>query len=128
MVRRIISDYNTVRNFHIIYEINLWTLNVGNKCTLLTLFILCCAVRLTKNQCSEKYFYSWYGIGFDTCGTFSFCHIVVSLIKMFRVDNSSYVHVGNRKKDILIHGKATTERLADTNLTADAEYSINFSE
>lgn len=47
---------------------------------------------------------------------------------MFRVDNSSYVHVGNRKKDILIHGKATTERLADTNLTADAEYSINFSE
>ena len=58
MVRRIISDYNTVRNFHIIYEINLWTLNVGNKCTLLTLFILCCAVRLTKNQCCEKYFYS----------------------------------------------------------------------
>ena len=41
---------------------------------------------------------------------------------------SSSVHIGNKKKDILIHGKGTADGLGDTTLTAKNEYSLNFTE
>ena len=44
------------------------------------------------------------------------------------VDNSSSVHADNRKRDILILGKSLTNRLDDTKITAEVEYSINFRE
>ena len=34
------------------------------------------------------------------------------------------VHADNRKKDILIPGKSPTDRLDDTTVTAEIEYSI----
>ena len=37
------------------------------------------------------------------------------------------VYTNNKKKDILILGKGPTQGLDDTTLTADAQYSINFS-
>ena len=40
---------------------------------------------------------------------------------------SSSVYINKEKKDILIFGKAPTQVLDDTTLTAKAEYSINFS-
>ena len=40
---------------------------------------------------------------------------------------SSSVHVNNKNKSILILGKWETKRLDNTSLTAEAEYSINFS-
>ena len=40
---------------------------------------------------------------------------------------SSSVHTDNKNKDILILGKGTTWGLDNTTLTAEAEYSINFS-
>ena len=43
------------------------------------------------------------------------------------VGMSLSVHTNNKKKDILILGKGPTQRLDDTTLTAEAEYSINFS-
>ena len=46
---------------------------------------------------------------------------------MFHVDASSSVHVGNKNKDTLILGKGETQRLDNTALAAEAEYSINFS-
>ena len=49
-------------------------------------------------------------------------------VKKFRIDNSSFLHAGNRKKDILILGKALSDGLDDTALTTEAEYSISFSE
>ena len=39
---------------------------------------------------------------------------------------SSSVHIKNKKKDILILGEGPTQRLDDTMLTAEAQYSINF--
>ena len=45
----------------------------------------------------------------------------------FGVDNSSSVHIGNKKKFIFALGKDPTQRLDDTTITAEAEYSINFS-
>ena len=40
---------------------------------------------------------------------------------------SSSVHINNKKKDILILGIGPTQKLDDTTLTAEAQYSINFS-
>ena len=40
---------------------------------------------------------------------------------------SSSVHIDNKKKDILILGIGPTQELDDTMLTAEAQYSINFS-
>ena len=39
---------------------------------------------------------------------------------------SSTVHTDNKNKDILILGEGPTQALADTRLTAEANYSINF--
>ena len=41
---------------------------------------------------------------------------------------SSSVHIDNKKKDILVLGKNPMQELDDTTLTAEAEYSINFTE
>ena len=38
------------------------------------------------------------------------------------------VHVDNKGKDILILGEGTTQGLVDTTLTAEAKYSINFTQ
>ena len=40
---------------------------------------------------------------------------------------SSSVHINNKKKDILILGIGPTQLSDDTTLTAEAQYSINFS-
>ena len=45
----------------------------------------------------------------------------------FGVDMSSSVHINKKKKYILILGKGAKQRLDDTTLTADAQYSIKFS-
>ena len=40
---------------------------------------------------------------------------------------SSPVHIYYKKKDILILGKVVIQKLDDTTLTVEAQYSINFS-
>ena len=42
-------------------------------------------------------------------------------------DMSSSLYIDNKKKYVLILGKVPTQRLDDTTLTAEAQYSINFS-
>ena len=39
---------------------------------------------------------------------------------------SSFVHVDNKNKDILILGRRPTQGLNDTTLTTEAKYPINF--
>ena len=41
---------------------------------------------------------------------------------------SSSVHIDNKNKDILILGEGRTQGLDDTTLTAEAKYSINFTQ
>ena len=41
---------------------------------------------------------------------------------------NSSVHIDNRRKDILILGDGATQGLDDTTLTAEAIYSINFTQ
>ena len=49
-------------------------------------------------------------------------------LPIFGADISSLVDIDNEKKDILIYGKGPTDGLEDTTLTAEKEYSINFTE
>ena len=87
------------------------------------------AVKLTKNADPDKYKYSGYGIGFDCC---SFSSLPDNTMRkngiIFGADMNSSVHVDNKGKDILIYGKGPTQRLDDTTLTAEAKYSINFTQ
>ena len=47
---------------------------------------------------------------------------------IFAADMSSSAHIDNKKKDILILGKSTTQGFRKITLTAKKEYSINFAE
>ena len=49
-----------------------------------------------------------------------------ALEKIFGVDMSSTVHIGNNGKDILILDKGRTQGLDDTTLAAKVKYPINF--
>ena len=65
---------------------------------------------LPKNAGSDKYVYTGYGTGFDLRSEFllsdsSVCKNII----IFRVDLRSYVHIDNRKKDILIPGISPTK-------------------
>ena len=85
------------------------------------------AVILTKNADFDKYKCFSYVIGFDRREIFSFpggrfgCYVII-----FGADMSSFVHVDNKKKDILILGEGSTQRLGEHSLTAEKMYSINF--
>ena len=61
------------------------------------------SVKLTKNAVPDKYAYCGYGIGFDTRSEFSLPDGSFGKNVIFGVDNSSSVHVDN-KKTILVLG------------------------
>ena len=83
-------------------------------------------VKLTKNADPDKYSYSGYGTGFNNCGYHSLPDGSLGKnIVIFGVDMSSYVHIDNKGKGILILGKTLTQGLNHT-LTAETPYSINF--
>ena len=69
-------------------------------------------VILTKNADIDKYNYSWYGIGFNRHGSFSFPGTGLGWnVIIFWVDMSSSTKIDNRKKDILILDKGPTQGL-----------------
>ena len=81
---------------------------------------------LTKNTGIDKYGYSGYWIGFDRRGSVSFPDGGFGQnVLIFRADMSSFAHVDNKKKDILIWGVGPTQGLEHT-LTVEKMYSINF--
>ena len=47
---------------------------------------------------------------------------------IFGADNSSSAHANTKKNDILIPGEVPTDGLDDTTITAEAKYSLNFTE
>ena len=66
----------------------------------------------------------------DASGCFSWSDVSVSCknVIIFSTDMSSSVHACNRKKDILIVGKGQMHGLDNITLTAEKEFSINFTE
>ena len=117
--------YGKIVNIYIVYEIS-ENINISNYSTLEN--CLFGSVILTKNADFDKYKYSGYGIGFDRHGNFSFLDIGLARnVITFGIDISAFVHIDNKKKDILILGKGPTQGLEHT-LTAETMYSINFAE
>ena len=82
-------------------------------------------VNLAKNADLDKYICSSYGIGFDLCSELSLPDS--SAGKNAIIFGVDWEHIGNNEKYILIICKGTTQRSDDTTLTAEAQYSINFS-
>ena len=84
------------------------------------------AVTLTKNADIEKYKYSGYGIGFDRRSSFSFPSGGFGQnVLIFSADMSTSIHIDNKKKDILVLGRGSTQGLEST-LNAERMYLINF--
>ena len=87
------------------------------------------SVKLTKNTDPDKYKYSGYGIGFASCSYYLLPNNTTRrYVIIFGADMNSSVHICNKGKDILILGDGPTQGLDDTTLTAEAIYSINFTQ
>ena len=87
------------------------------------------SVKLTKDADLDKYKYTGYSIIFDSCSQFLFTdRSYGKIVIIFGADMSSFVHVDNKGKDILILGEGPTQGLDDTTLTAEAKYPINFTQ
>ena len=85
--------------------------------------------KLTKNANPDKYKYSGYGIEFDSRSQFSFIDGSMGKnVIVFGADMSSFVHVDNNEKDILILGEGPTLGSDDTTLTGEAKYPIDFTQ
>ena len=121
---KLMYTHGTKVNIYIVYELGT-SGSFNNDPTLKN--SLLSAVKLTKNADIDKYQYSGYGVGFDGKGSFLFPgggfgqNVII-----FGVDMSSSVHVDNKKNDILILGKSSTQGLGGYSLTAEKLYSVNF--
>ena len=76
------------------------------------------SVKLTKNSDPDKYKYSRYGVGFDSCSELSFRDGSMGRnVIIFEADM--------RGRDNLILGEGSTQELDDTTLTAETKYPVN---
>ena len=110
------------------YNINLWSYIQGANFTLEKFLVD--AVKLTKNVDSDKIpildmvLDFMYAEGFLFSDGSRFGKTVIT----FEVDMNSSEHISNKEKVILIFGKGLRDCLANTTLTAEKYYSINFTE
>ena len=88
------------------------------------------SVNLTKNADLDKYKCTGNGIGFDSRSENFYLHIeaMEKTVIIFESGMSSFVHVDNKGKDILILDEGPKKGLDDTTLTAEAKYPINFTQ
>ena len=118
-------NHGKIVNIYIVYKLD--KIYVKTHPTLVnSLFV---AVIITKNADIDKNKYSGYGIGFDRTGVYllpdgSFARNVVK----FGLDMSSYVHVDNKRKYILILGSGPTQGSDEHSLTAEKMYSVSFND
>ena len=104
--------HSTIVSSYIVYELGASNSDNNDPTLKNCLFD---AFTLNKNADIDKYGYSGYGIGFDRRESFSspsdgFGQNVL----IFGVDMSSSSHIDNKKKDILILGKGSTQGLEYT--------------
>ena len=111
-------------NLFIVYELDTWSQNLDSDFTLAN--CLFGEVNMTKNADPDKYKYSGYDIGFDSCSLFSCKSDCSKNVIIFGADMTSSVHTNNKTRNILVLGQVITE-LNDKKLTAEANYSTNFS-
>ena len=116
-----------ITNLHIAFEIKSWPFYTDDGFTFRN--PLFGATKLTTNPAPDKYSHSGYGISFNIRGSFSLPNGGFGKnVMILGADTSSSVRIYNIKKEILIIGEGQTQGLDDTTGTAEAEYSINFTE
>ena len=104
-------------NLFIIYEWDSWPWDLNNDFALRGCFFG--GVKLTKNAGVEKYSYSGYGVGFDTCIEYYLPDCKVGKnYSIFGAAVSSSVHIDNNGKDILNLGKGIAKWLINSTLEA----------
>ena len=109
---KITYTHGTIVNIYIVYEFGASGSNDSDRTWKNCLYG---AVTLTENADIGKYRYSGYGIGFDRKSVFSFPgggfgqNVII-----LGVDMTSYTHIDNKKKDILILRKGPTQVLEQT--------------
>ena len=114
---KITYTHGKIVNIYIVYEINKNDNIISGNPTLEN--CLFGAVTLTKNVNIDRYGYSGYRIGFDRKGSFSFSGSGYGQnILIFGVDMSSFIHIDNKKRYILVLGCSPTQRLEHA-LTAE---------
>ena len=115
-------DHGKIVNIYIFYDISK-SIDINNYPALEN--CLFGVVKLTKHVDVDQYKYSGYGIEFDRKGSYSIGIEAGRNVIIFGVDMNSSAHIDNKKKDTLILGKGTTQRLVHR-LTAEKLYSVNF--
>ena len=119
------SDESLKTSAASIYEINLWPYTKAVNFTLINSLFE--AVKLTKDVYPSKYKYFGYGTGLNILGSFSLSNSSFGKnVVIFGVDMTSFVHIDNKKKDILILAKDPTKGLDDATLSAEKKYSLSF--
>ena len=110
---------NNVVNLFIVYELDRWSKDLNADLTLKD--FLFGAVKFTKNAVPDKYSYSRYSIGFDSRSHFLYrgFHWGKNFV-FFGVDNSSWAHTDNKKKDMIVLGEGPPQELDGTTIRADA--------
>ena len=127
---KVTFTHKQVVNIYIANEIDLWSkFTVGQDFTLInTLF----GDNLTANDDPDKYIYIYtLDTVLDLIQVEALCCLMlVHLIKTLWYFVEIWVHLCILiiKKDILILRKGSTQRLDNTTMTAEEEYSINFTE
>ena len=125
LIKNNISIPKEVINLYISYTLSPWLRNLNTNFTLSN--CLFGSVKLTKNVDPDKYKYSGYSIGFDSCSEFLFREGNMERnVIIFGAVMSSSVHVDNTNRDILILGEGPTQGLDDTTLTTEAKFPTNF--
>ena len=108
----------TPPNRIIVYELDTWLRDLNSDFNLKD--CLYGSVKLAKNTDPDKFVYSGYDTGFDSRSEFSLPDgSMGKTVIIFRVNKRSSVHIGNKKKYILIIGFGPTQGLYDTTLTAE---------
>ena len=112
-------------NLFTVYELDTWPQDIDSDFALGG--CLFGGVELAKITDPDKYVYSGYGIGLNTLVEYSLPDGSIGKnVIIFGVHMSSFLHIDNKGKDILIIGKGPTQGLNDTTLAAEIQYSINF--
>ena len=112
-------------NLYISYRLDTWSRDLNTDFTLGN--CLFGAVKLTTNADLDKYGCSAYDIGFDARSQLLFPDgSWAENVIIFGVENSSSVHVDNKKKDIVDLGEGPIQGLGDATGTTEVKYPIDF--